>query len=231
MTALIRYRPHGAGILDRNKRDGAVLVLGDTMKSASVWSDMSGRGNHGLVYGAGTPPAATPGALGYLFDGVDDYVNAGNAASLNITNAITISAWVFKKNNSITGHVLGKRTATTGYFLYDASETTMIFTVKIGGVSKSATTNSQTFLNNWNHVVGVYNGSNVIIYVNGIKQTLMSSITGNIDSNTNSLFVGSYDGTVQFFDGSIDEVRIFNRALNATEIKRLYERTRILFGV
>jgi len=72
-----------------------LLWLNDNGKTASNWYDQSGKNNHGLVYGAGTPPPATPGALGYDFDGVDDYVNVGNNASLNFgTGDFTISAWV-----------------------------------------------------------------------------------------------------------------------------------------
>jgi len=232
LTALIRFKPHGGGILDRNKRDGAVLVLGDTMKSASVWSDMSGRGNHGLVYGAGTPPAATPGALGYVFDGVDDYVDVGNAASLNITNAITVSAWV-KPTGAHAGGYGGiwDSNAADGRILI-VNDGSLLAQFTIGGVAKSITAAVNSVpLNVYTNVIFVCDGAEAVFWINGAKQT-PTAATGTILTSTQIRKIGwGHAAATYFFNGSIDEVRIFNRALSATEIKRLYERTRILFGV
>ena len=233
MTALIRFKPHGGGILDRNKRDGAVLVLGDTMKSASVWSDMSGRGNHGLVYGAGTPPAATPGALGYLFDGVDDYVDCGNNASLDITNAITISAWVKTSMASATYGANLVRKGGAAYFLSlgdgVASSPKVTGYLYINGDWRSLKGTTAVNDGNWHNALFTYDGSYLRVYRDGVIDATPLLYVGSINTDALALELGYYG--LGFFNGSIDEVRIYNRALSAAEIKRYFERTRILFGV
>jgi len=84
---------------DWDNRAGLVLWLTDSGKGASVWQDSSGAGNHGTVYGATTPPAATPGALGYTFDGVDDYIDISHDFTATVTG-ITLGAWVNAKATS-----------------------------------------------------------------------------------------------------------------------------------
>ncbi len=219
MTALIRSRPHGKGILDRNK-GGLVLHMNDQMKSSSIWSDMSGYDNHGSVFGAATPPAATPGALGYVFDGVDDYVDALNNESLNFTT-FTISIWV--KPVSLIGSigVIGNN----AYILKTTGDEIRLTTPSISDLTSSGALLS---VNEWNHIIVTFivNGT-TYFYSNG--KLISSTASGLINFPTDNLRLGTVSDTD--FNGSIDEVRIYNRALSATEIKRLYERTRILFGV
>jgi len=229
LTALIRTHPFG-----RNKdRHGRVLYLSDTQKSASVWSDMSGRGNHGIVYGAGTPPAATPGALGYDFDGVDDYVDAGNAASLNIEGAapFSVSFWIKHTGDGVSPYPrpLYKQryvspTDRGGWIVYLTNAGSLGFQTNNNTNVSSSTTISK---NIWYHVIATYDGTNQRLYVDAVLKDTDAS-TGTGTHAVANLTFGSQGG---YFNGSINEVRIFNRALSATESKRLYNRTRILFGV
>jgi len=222
LTALIRYRPHGAGILDRNKRDGAVLVLGDTMKSASVWSDMSGRGNHGLVYGAGTPPAATPGALGYIFDGVDDYVAIGTDFGSG-------------------GFALGARRDINTISLYVTDGwVDFTYTVNINTFYHFAVISDVVVGKTYIYINGVYVGETIKVLTKSFTYSVWALSLSVTTSDRERIFnrnaandfrIGFFYNEANAWNGSIDEVRIFNRALSATEIKRLYERTRILFGV
>ena len=244
MTALIRFKPHGGGILDRNKRDGAVLVLGDTMKSASVWSDMSGRGNHGLVYGATTPPPATPQALGYLFDGVDDYVDAGNDASLNFTKTSSFSgsAWINISNIAASNYIFSKQRILSPYEGYGFSVNTdgKLWVQLVDTTVKSKRVNSsQTLVGGvWYHVGFTYNGSTsasgIKIYINGLDKTgtiLFDEAFITDMSNILPFQIGVRDITHEPFNGSIDEVRIYNRALSAGEITKLFNRYRGKFGI
>jgi len=229
---LIRSRPHGKGILGRNKT-GPVLYLGDTQKSASQWSDISGRGNHGLVYGAGTPPAATPGALGYLFDGVDDYVNCRNATSLRMeSGSFTVESWIKPSANI----AVNERYTVAAFYIPGWSvdlvddEGSEGYRFYSGNTIYKYTPPSGLISLNWTHFVVVrdISLSEVHIYLNGVLKQTFDVTT--VVTSTNPLLIGKRTSG-GFFNGSIDEVRIFNRALSATEIKRLYERTRILFGV
>ena len=236
---LIRSRPHGKGILDRNKT-GPVLYLGDTQKSASQWSDISGRGNHGIVYGAGTPPAATPGALGYLFDGVDDYVNAGNDASLNITGNFSLFCWT-----KIPPSIRSERIAFKNY--YTSAVDNGGFGIQlsaagyldgiIGNNSQYFKTGTSTIIDNnaWYNVGMTYDSvDGIILYVNGKVEP--GTITGtkvNPKGTAQPFEIGRifFGGLYYYGIGNIDEVRLYNRTLSTSEIKRYFERTRILFGV
>lgn len=207
MTALLNWNNSLVGWWRMNEAAGGTLV-----------QDFSGYGNNGTWYG-NTTSNVTTGRFGNAlsFDGVDDYVNVGNDTSLSISNNITVSTWIYKTNNSNFAPIITKSSGTTGYYLMNDALTIqkVIFVVKIGGVSRTAYTPTATFLNNWNHVVGVYNGTRVLIYLNGVLSATGTDITGNIDTNIWSVRIGPYNG-------SIDEVRIYNRALSAEEINASY---------
>jgi hypothetical protein len=74
----------------------------------------------------------------------------------------------------------------------------------------------------WHHVMGVYNGTNVLVYVDGIMGGTVGTLTGNTASSAMSMFVGSESGSLYFWNGTIDDVMIFNRSLSAAEISNIY---------
>ena len=212
-----------------------VLYLTDRRKDATTWTDLSGSGNNGTVYGAATPPAASVARLGYLFDGVDDYVDAGNGASLNITGAITLEAWVMIKGTG-TGSfpmIVGKdllssiypyalRADANGFFVFASYNTAVLFSV-----STAIPAN-----NIWYHVVGTFDktldSANAKIYLNGVQKD-SRTYTLPLPTNAGTVKIGRY--YINYFNGSIDKVRIYNRALSAGEILALYGKTRKYFGV
>jgi hypothetical protein len=73
-----------------------------------------------------------------------------------------------------------------------------------------------------------YNSSYVDSFVNGVKINLNSpytyNISGSVNSSTSNLIIGSNSGTIHFFNGTIDEVVIWNRVLSAQEILKLYNK-------
>ena len=71
-------------------------------------------------------------------------------------------------------------------------------------------------LNTWTHIAVTYNGSRVVLYTNGASQSFAD--TGNLASNSDNVFIGSESGADRQFSGLIDEVKIYNRALSASEI-------------
>jgi len=220
-----------------------VLWLNDNRKTASNWYDQSGKNNHGIVYGAGTPPPATPQTLGYLFDGVDDYVDAGgNSFFTKITGEIiTISLWGKSNDVTQTGKTLitkptgatpganyGIRLlSTTGNIGFYFTNNVTQYIIYSTGIKLSSS---------WTHIYASFkfgDPTSILVYINGVP--ISSSWIGDAStipqSASTPLIIGAFSSIVDFFNGSIDEVRIYNRALSASEIKRLYERTRILFGV
>ncbi len=157
------------------------------------------------------------------FDGVDDYVNAGNSSSLN-TNRTTVMAWVKSAVNAQTGHarIVERNYATSYYLGADVAGTRFqgIFantSYPYGGLIST----TAIAANQWYHLAITHDGVNDYLYVNG-KLEITKPNTVGLDSPFN-VSVGRYPASAQaHFNGSIDEVRIWNRTLSAAEIQQQY---------
>jgi uncharacterized delta-60 repeat protein len=162
------------------------------------------------------------------FDGVDDYVSVPHDASLTPTQ-ITVSAWI-KATNWKTeiwrGVVVAKDDwagPPKGYDLRAGDNGKLSFVLATPSGWKDASTDSLMVTGQWYHIVGTYDGTTVRVYINGVER---GSATGGGDLSASSypLNIGRcpYD-TNRLFDGVIDEVAIFNRALTPSEIQTIYQ--------
>ncbi len=98
------------------------------------------------------------------------------------------------------------------------------FWVNSGGTEHMMSSASDALLNQWNHIVAVYDGSKMKLYVNGVFETEINK-TGSINQTTEPLIFGShkfYAYSDYWFDGKIDNVGIWDRALSASEAQALY---------
>jgi len=157
------------------------------------------------------------------FDGVDDYVNVGNNANLQITNQITISAWV-KISTANTYIVVDKfassnPNANKGYSL-------TIFNGNIrfstgNGISDDYDDTVSIADGNWHHAAVTYNGTHKAIYRDG-NRVQIKAWTADIIDCGKALQIGKRsDLATYLLNGAVDEVRVFNRALSETEIRGL----------
>ncbi len=187
--------------------------------------DLSGHSNHGTLGGgtAGYCPAWTAGRTGPAldFDGDNDYVDCGNDESLDITDAITIELWHMPPVTPEFTHMVSKWQA---YALRITSNNQIYMAIWDDGTEYKTTFSSGGIFQAgvWTHVVGTYNGEVVKAYINGVDLEKDNSHVGNIDTNSNILNIGRYQGRSAYVNGTIDEVRIYNRALSAEEIWQLY---------
>ena len=102
--------------------------------------------------------------------------------------------------------------------------------VRTIGNGSSAFSNETMNLNKWTHVVGTYDGSEVVTYVDGVRKGNRTWLGGTIGANDLPLLIGSSYGTSMYnlgnsqevFSGQIDEVRIYNRSLSSSEVQNLY---------
>jgi len=155
---------------------------------------------------------------GVSLDGSDDVVSIPDRPSLHFTSALTLSAWVYPTKTS--GHIAGKWTTQKSYQLAMSSGK-LTFSIGRGTVPTVVTVQAAAPLNTWSHVAGVYNGSSLSLYVNGVLKA--STVTsGNIVDSNNPFTIGNLPGQVGVgFKGRIDEVKAFGTALPPVEVNRL----------
>ncbi|MEK7214877.1 MAG: LamG domain-containing protein, partial [Chloroflexota bacterium] len=158
-------------------------------------------GNHGtLVNGV----AFAPGRVGqaFSFDGVDDYVQVPNSASLE-TPTISVEAWVNATAPGSYRYVVAKGASgvtAASYALYTGSTAGLYFYI-FDGLTAVLSPNAGPGVwdGNWHHVVGTFDGSTVRLYVDGLEIGVGTPTMVQIGyalPTTNDLFVGSYQGSV-----------------------------------
>ena len=191
----------------------------------SLVYDKSAYGNNGTAYGNAVQTSAGKLGKGFNFDGDGDYVDAGNDASLDFNTTFTISAWVSSKGG-IWERVVSKggQTAVMGGFELVTGNVENKFIFRISNTTNfpwMETTNTYA-LNTWHHVVGQWNGTAMLIYVDGVFDKSQAQATYS-NSSSYSLKIGRNPvESFKYFNGTIDDVMIFNRSLSADEITALY---------
>jgi len=162
---------------------------------------------------------------GLSFDGANDYVSVGNSASLNLTDRITIEMWV-KPNSLSNDPVVLSKDISSSYYIQLLSTGSIQFGIDYaGGAGRWLSSWSNVVgTNNWYHVVGTYdkNGgsNNLKIYSNGALVG-QGTYTGSAAGNSAELLF-SYPYSVNSFNGSIDEVGIYNRSFSASDVLARY---------
>ncbi len=188
--------------------------------STTTTADGSGSGNTGTLNG---PVRSAAGKFGgaLSFDGINDWVTVADANSLDLTTGMTLEGWV-RPTAVGTGWrtvMLKEQPSSLIYALYAGNgkgkAATDVFTTSDIGLS--GTTN--TPLNAWTHLAATYDGTTQRLYVNGV-QVASKAVTGGIKVSTGALrFGGNGTWSDEWFAGLLDELRVYNRALTATEIQ------------
>ncbi len=206
---------------------GLVAAYSFNEGSGTTASDSSGNSNTGTLINS--PTWTTSGKYGSAlsFDGVNDYVDAGGNNSLDISNNLTISAWIKTSDTSGNGRIIQRRAlgATKGYEFSVGTNGSLGFFYGDGtnyGYSDAWGVNNKINDGSWHHVVlTIVNGStpsgSAISYVDGIFFAQQNFSTVGSFTQTTNLIIGNY--STKYFKGSIDEIRIYNRALSQSEIQ------------
>jgi uncharacterized protein (TIGR02145 family) len=203
--------------------------------------DGSGNGNHGTINGT-TLTTDRFGNLNaaYYFNGSNNYIQIPNSATLN-PNYITISGWINFAGYAFNEQNGARAIITKWYQLSNCGGLGDSYNFQLSAINSqnvlalSTNANSQLVnsvnssnylinLNNWYHFVVINSPTSQYIYVNG---SLVSSISGGlvICPTTNDLYFGAdnFQGTLwRHFNGTIDDIGIWNRALTPQEINNLY---------
>ncbi len=211
---------------------GVNIGFGNAISTSGLISYWSFDGNaldsvgssNGTLYG---DTALTTGVKGiantaYAFDGGGDYISLGSNGQLYVTNQLSVSFWmnIIDLDGNGWDTFIHKTTSNQfndgwAVFMYNGQLSFMInaYNANLAHISSPS-------LNYWHHVVGVYNGSTLNIYVDGEAGT-PDSYSGNVTNSNLPALIGLYRGSGDIH-GSIDNVRIYNRALTADEIANIY---------
>ena len=214
--------------------------IGAPVAQTSVidWNKASDGTNEVLV-----PQGLTSGRdlLGNLFENVrkqgalnldgNSWAEVHDNASLDITSAISLEAWVYWDGAQADKGIIGKWRGSDnlrGYLLYVQSLTEARFFVSSNGVDSYNVATSTTILNGWNHIVGISDGSKIKIYLNGIFENEVSAST--IFSSSLPLEIGRFKtDSNAAYENEIAQPRIYNRALTAEEVARNYNNAKSIY--
>jgi hypothetical protein len=192
--------------------------------SGTTLTDVTGHGLSGTINGATWTTGKNGGGL--LFNGTTNFVDLGNSTSLQLTGSMTLEAWInANANPADDGQIIAKSSG-SGWQLKTSPDTGP-HTFGLA-VSPNSSTNTQRYstttrsLNVWYHVAGVYDAAarTMTLYVNGapVNGTLTGTIPASQFNQTVNVNIGRRTGGY-YFKGTIDDVRIYGRALSQAEIQ------------
>jgi len=191
--------------------------------SGSTAYDSSGNDNDGTLTNG---PQWVDGKYGKAlsFDGSDDYVDCGTDESLNITDAITIEAWANVNDFTDSGYLVARNQGSPGTAMQYGIW--ISYTQEIHPVIEQTGWSSSVHvpIGSWTHITFTFDSANWKLYLDGNLEGSHAEAK-TITSRDWKLLIGmrNSDGNQEYsFNGLIDEVRIYNRALTAAEISDLY---------
>ena len=210
--------------------------------TGTTWFDLSGNNNHGTLTNMSVPSCyvRTYGGRALDFDGSNDYADILDSPSLNPTKQITVCCWYYSRGLPSSGFpfnycLLGKSSSVNAqpYPAFDirgSSASTLELAIAIGVTSRQVSLGAIN-TNTWTFIAATYNGAVLAGYRNGVL-VQSSSQSGDIGTTTNPLRFGDNPGfPSRFYNGQLDDVRLYNRALTPSEIRQNYNATRGRFGL
>lgn len=189
--------------------------------TASAAIDKSGTANNATRYGVTAPIRGKMGQ-GIRLNGTSGYLASGGSEN---ATAFTISTWVFERErvdndgNPADANVLySANTGDPKYNEFSSSNGSLLYAMHpaVVWVNSGVTLNLAT----WTHILVRQDASSLKIFKNGVES--FSTSTSGANPAILPAYIGSWSGTNGFFKGSLDDFRIYNRALSIPEIKQLY---------
>jgi hypothetical protein len=201
-------------------------------------NDQSGNGLNGLVNGA----TLTSDRFGntnsaFNFNGTSNFIKVLDNDLLDLTQNLTLSAWI-SPNSVVNEQAVfgkGKISSQTGYSLLH----NVLIPEKTGisiqnqpiPVSEAHINSSTLNLNTWYQLLGTYNGSELKLYLNGVLVKTTTTSLQLMPNSLTDLFIGCELSGFRFFNGKIDDVGIWNRALSQQEITQLFNQNQCITNI
>lgn len=182
--------------------------------------DASGNNRNATTVGVTHVPGKIGGAK--AFNGAYDSMNLGTINHVDSLSDITADAWVYPTLQTAATHF---RVFSKQHVLYVGQYGGQVsFYIGSGAAwTISDTTGGTLPINQWSHVAWVKSGTSYYVYINGVLTKSGTGAPASMATNSNTTYIGTYDGTSQNWAGNIDEVRLSNVARSADEIRQTYE--------
>jgi hypothetical protein len=198
---------------------GLVAAYGFDETSGSIVGDSSGNSNSGSITGAARIVAGKYGGA-LSFNGSSNLVSVPDSNSLDLTSGMTLEAWVKPTTlGAFKTVVLKEAPGDLSYGMYASSayggSGVSRPSAWIAGTDVGATTALPTGA--WSHLAATYDRTSFKLYING-TQVASKAFTGAITPSTGALKIGGNSIWGEYFNGQIDEIRVYNRALSPSEI-------------
>ncbi|MCG8352692.1 MAG: LamG domain-containing protein, partial [Chloroflexales bacterium] len=197
---------------------GLIAAYAFAEGAGATTADSSGHGHTGAISGATWTSAGQTGPA-LVFDGVDDWVTVNDSPTLAVTTDLTVMGWV--KPTALGGWRTIVFKEQPNDFVYaldaDADGAAPAGYVYAGGQVEARGTEPLA-LNTWTHVALTYDGVDLILYVDGIPVQVQAA-SGALPASDGAVRIGGNAPWGEFFQGTIDELRIYARALSPTAIQ------------
>jgi hypothetical protein len=200
--------------------------------TGTTTADISGNNNTGTLIGGVS--WTTGGRYGdaLAFDGISGYVDAGNAPSTNIVGSCTMAAWVKMNSAAQDQKVGGNQDGTSGGYKMSIYGLREEFEVRDASnnpwLDRAVSGGTILTMGVWYHCAGVFDSSagTIKTYINGVLDRELGGVPSNALATTTGDFQMGREpwntgGANRYFNGTLDEIRVYNRALSAAEIRAL----------
>lgn len=183
--------------------------------------DASGNGNHGVVHGATlTEDRFGNSNSAYNFNGINNYIEALTHFSYS---TFTINLWIYLNNYRCYGGIVDGYHNQWEVAMNCPSGNKLEFAQwKIGGNYNDHTSSQSLSLQSWYHITIAIDGINGTFYLNGLKDSSFTMSALPLTGIEKFIIGASLSGLPQYFEGIIDDLRIYNRVLSDCEIEKLH---------
>jgi hypothetical protein len=199
-------------------------TTGTAKTRGTTWTDLTGRGNTGTLTGGPTYSSTNGGSI--VFNGSTQYAPIGTSAFPFGSSAGTLSCWA--KTNTISGSfswIVSYGTPGAGQSRFLGINASTYY---FGGYGDDITA-SGVPANTWINMVGVYDGTNASMYINGVLVSGPTAKSWNAVASNAQL--GRQTNNGEYWNGNISQVSIYNRALSASEIRQNFNALRGRYGI
>ncbi|MFA4937087.1 MAG: Ig-like domain-containing protein [Patescibacteria group bacterium] len=204
-----------------------ITALGESLSSTTV-TDASLYANKGTCTNLGTGCPWATGKYGQAmnFTGTTGNILINTSSSLNALSRHTVELWVNSRSNSLLSTIFNKMGEGEGFRITKLSDGRIAYDLANGrGLGATQLISNQAIpINIWTHIVVAYDGTVQRMYINGALQSGSINTTAFVSNTFSPLEIGyaSCCGILNGYNGLLDEVKVWNRALSVAEIQQAY---------